>query len=231
MATRGSGRSEGLDGSYDPRYDPAFQRGFDDADREAGGIPARLPARPVLGGSGRARPSEPGPSGPGPGPGSGSAEPLQAARSRGPVGPVSDPDPDPLGESSWFAGTGSARARVEPSAPTAGSPATEASGLPAAVAADPASDERAAVARARGHRIWMAYTVGLSALAAACMAFGVVLVTRAYGVFNSTTVDSRDDIYWAQLGGQFGPWVFVVGLATGIGVIFLHAARWRPPPE
>jgi hypothetical protein len=233
MATRGSGRSEGLDGSYDPRYDPAFQRGFDDADREAGGIPARLPARPVLGGSGRARPSEPGPSGPGPGPGSGSgsAEPLQAARSRGPAGPVSDPDPDPLGESSWFAGTGSASARVEPSASTAGSPATEASGLPAAVAADPASDERAAVARARGHRIWMAYTVGLSALAAACMAFGVVLVTRAYGVFNSTTVDSRDDIYWAQLGGQFGPWVFVVGLATGIGVIFLHAARWRPPPE
>jgi hypothetical protein len=228
MATRGSGRSEGLDGSYDPRYDPAFQRGFDDADREAGGIPARLPARPVLGGSGRARPSEPGPPRPGPG----SAEPLQAARSAGPVGPGSDPDPDPLGESSWFAGTGSASARVEPSAPTAGSPATGASGFPVgAGAADPASDERAAVARARGHRIWTAYTVGLSALAAACMAFGVVLVTRAYGVFNSTTVDSRDDIYWAQLGGQFGPWVFVVGLATGIGVIFLHAARWRPPPE
>jgi hypothetical protein len=214
MATRGSGRSEGLDGSYDPRYDPAFQRGFDDADREAGGIPARLPARPALGGPGRASPSRPGPAG----------------RS---ASPASDPDPDPLGETSWFVGTGSASARVEPAAPTAGSPAADASGSVGmtAATADPASDERAAIARARAHRIWTAYTVGLSALAAACMAFGVVLVTRAYGVFNSTTVDSRDDIYWAQLGGQFGPWVFVVGLATGIGVIFLHAARWRPPPE
>jgi hypothetical protein len=120
---------------------------------------------------------------------------------------------------------------VEPAQPaTAG----VAPGEPARAGTGDASAEDAeerAVARAHAHRMWTAYTVALSALSAACMAFGVVLVTRAYGVFNSTTVDSRDDIYWAQLGGQFGPWVFVVGLATGIGVIFLHAARWRPPPE
>jgi hypothetical protein len=147
-----------------------------------------------------------------------------------PVADPSGPRPDPDGaaegtrpapeESSWFTGTASAGAEITPASPESGERPTDASAL-----------ERAAVLRARAHRIWTAYTVGLSAISAACMAFGVVLVTRAYGVFNSTTVDSRDDIYWAQLGGQFGPWVFVVGLATGIGVIFLHAARWRPPPD
>jgi len=124
------------------------------------------------------------------------------------------------GESSWFSGTGSAVADVSPAPP----------GFEERPA-DVPPDDHAAAARAHAHRMWTAYTVCLSALSAACMAFGVVLVTRAYGVFNSTTVDSRDDIYWAQLGGQFGPWVFVVGLATGIGVIFLHAAQWRPPHD
>jgi hypothetical protein len=145
----------------------------------------------------------------------GSADPLGEARAHLIEPEAAHPG---SGESSWFSGSGAAIADVTPATP----PAEEPPG-------DAAADERAAASRAHAHRMWTAYTVGLSALSAACMAFGVVLVTRAYGVFNSTTVDSRDDIYWAQLGGQFGPWVFVVGLATGIGVIFLHAARWRPP--
>jgi len=126
------------------------------------------------------------------------------------------------GQPPWFSGTGSAGVAIEPPASPSLAPD-----------ADAAAEQQAVAARAaaHAHRMWTAYTVALSALAAACMAFGVVLVTRAYGVFNSTTVDSRDDIYWAQLGGQFGPWVFVVGLATAIGVIFLHASRWRPPAD
>ena len=217
----GSAGSAGSGGEYDPRYDPAFQRGYDSAGggaagrgaarRGAAGRPARAPSRPV----------DPGP---------GTAGLSVDAR----PDPGSRQGPGP-GESSWFVGTGSVTAEVDP-APGVGPGAEQGSGATPAhrgvtETADPAEEERVAVSRAHAHRMWTAYTVGLSALSAACMAFGVVLVTRAYGVFNSTTVDSRDDIYWAQLGGQFGPWVFVVGLATGIGVLFLHAAQWRPAKE
>ncbi len=213
MATRGSaghGGSAGTAGSggeYDPRYDPAFQRGFDGVGRGTVGRAARSRARPM-------------------GPGSETAE--QSAGANPDPGTRQPPGP---GESSWFVGTGAVTAEVDaaPGPPPGAGRGTEPGA--AAGAADPEAEERAAAARAHAHRMWTAYTVGLSALSAACMAFGVVLVTRAYGVFNSTTVDSRDDIYWAQLGGQFGPWVFVVGLATGIGVLFLHAAQWRPPKE
>ncbi len=210
MATRGSaghGGSAGTAGSggnYDPRYDPAFQRGYDGVGRSATGRAARSQARPM-------------------GPGSETAEQSAAAN----PDPGSRQPPGPGESSSWFVGTGAVTAEVDP-ATGAGQGAGSGS---AAGPTDPEAEERAAAARAHAHRMWTAYTVGLSALSAACMAFGVVLVTRAYGVFNSTTVDSRDDIYWAQLGGQFGPWVFVVGLATGIGVLFLHAAQWRPPKE
>ncbi|MFD3449067.1 hypothetical protein ACFDTO_31345 [Microbacteriaceae bacterium 4G12] len=217
MATRGSAGhggsagSAGSGGAYDPRYDPAFQRGFDGSGRDARGHPTRLPLRPAAD--------------------SGSETAEQSAGTNPDPGSRSIPG---AGDSSWFVGGGSVTAEVDPApgVPGAGSArgSAAAAGAPAG-AVDPEAEERAAATRAHAHRMWTAYTVGLSALSAACMAFGVVLVTRAYGVFNSTSVDSRDDIYWAQLGGQFGPWVFVVGLATGIGVLFLHAARWRPPQE
>ena len=216
MATRGpaghggSAGSAGSGGAYDPRYDPAFQRGFDGSGRDAGGRPTRLPLRTAAdSGSGTAEQSA-------------GTNVDSGSRSAG------------SGQSSWFVGGGSVSAEVDPAAgvPGSGAGTRSPAGVGAAAGAvDPESEERTAAMRAHAHRMWTAYTVGLSALSAACMAFGVVLVTRAYGVFNSTSVDSRDDIYWAQLGGQFGPWVFVVGLATGIGVLFLHAARWRPPQE
>jgi hypothetical protein len=86
-----------------------------------------------------------------------------------------------------------------------------------------------AAVRARVARRWLAYSVAIACVAGACMAFGIVLVVTAYSSFAAGSVGATAaDRLWPELAFQFGPGFFVVGLASAVGLLFLHAVRWRP---
>ncbi|WP_150308101.1 hypothetical protein [Planctomonas psychrotolerans] len=98
-------------------------------------------------------------------------------------------------------------------------------------ASEAASERSAAEAawRARAARRWLGYSVAIACVAGACMAFGIVLVVTAYSSFAAGSVGATAaDRLWPELAFQFGPGFFVVGLAAAVGLLFLHALRWRP---
>ena len=85
-----------------------------------------------------------------------------------------------------------------------------------------------AARRATELRRWVAYSVAIACVSVGCMAIGLAMVVSAYYAYNTISATSQQDFFWPQLGSQLGPWFFVIGLAAGVGLLFLHANRWRP---
>lgn len=129
---------------------------------------------------------------------------------------AANPGPRPVPETGFPPDTGSPR----------GSGSAPVSGIAPSDPVQPFPQPEGSPARVL--RRWLAYSVVIASVSGACLAFGVVLVVSAYTAYNSTSLNSAQDYFWPQLAAQFGPWFFVVGLASGIGLLFLHASSWRP---
>lgn len=70
------------------------------------------------------------------------------------------------------------------------------------------------------------FLIALTALSAAMIAAGLVVATRLGDIFNSTQFNSELDYVSLQIVMIGTPILIGLGIATGVGVLFVFAVRW-----
>lgn len=90
----------------------------------------------------------------------------------------------------------------------------------------PSIEERSDAEPAPEPRRTNPFLIALAALSAAMIAAGLVVATRLGDIFNSTQFNSELDYVSLQIVMIGTPILIGLGIATGIGVLFVFAVRW-----
>ncbi len=88
-------------------------------------------------------------------------------------------------------------------------------------------DDRFIESEVEGPRRANPFLIALGLIAAALVGGGLFLVSRLRDLFEDTQSSSNFDFVTLQVLTATAPLLITLGLATGIGVLFVYATRWQ----